>query len=75
MEEYKVGGKITLGENETYIIVDIIEFEGTNYYFCCTSTKPIIPVVFERAEFDGEVFVKKVEDLRIIKYVTQKIIE
>lgn len=74
MEEFKVGGKITLSENEKYIIVDIVEYKGKKFYFCSTANKPIIPVIFEKANINGKTFIKQVEDKEIIKYIANKIL-
>lgn len=73
MEKFKIGGKVTLGENESYVIVDIIEYEGEKYYFTSSCQKPIIPKVFQRIEENGKTFIKFVEDLKVIKYITNKI--
>lgn len=74
MKEFKIGGKVTLGENEKYIIVDIIEYEGEKYYFASSDRKPIVPKVFQRIDEDGKTFIKFVEDIKIIKYITNKVV-
>ena len=58
MKEFKIGGKVTLGEDESYIIVDIIEYEDNTYYFVSSTKKPIIPKVFQRIEEDGKVYIE-----------------
>ena len=75
MKEFKVGGKVTISEDESYRIVDIVEQNGKIYYFSCTEKKPIMPKIFERIEENGEVFIVMVEDPIIIKEISEKIIE
>ncbi len=74
MGEFKIGGKVTLGENEVYIIVDIIEYENDIYYFASTTKKPIIPKVFQRIDENGKTFINFVEDPKIIKYIADKVV-
>lgn len=74
MYEFKIGGKVTLSENEKYMIVDIIEYEGEKYYFASSVKKPIIPKLFQKIDEDGETYIKFIEDPKIIKYVTNKIV-
>lgn len=74
MKEFKIGGKITISENESYRIVDIVELDGKKYYFSCTEKKPIVPKVFERIDEDGETFINKVENPEIIKEISEKIL-
>lgn len=74
MKEFKIGGKITISENESYRIVDIVELYGKKYYFSCTEKKPIIPKVFERIDEDGETFINIVENPEIIKEISEKIL-
>lgn len=74
MEEFKIGGKVTLGENEVYIIVDIIEYENDIYYFASTAKKPIIPKVFQRIDENGKTFINFIEDPKIIKYIADKVV-
>ena len=47
MQEFKIGGKITLEDNLSYRIVDMIVEGKKDYLICCTTQKPIIPIVFE----------------------------
>lgn len=75
MKEFKIGGKVTIDENETYRIVDIIEKNNKKYYFACTEKKPVKPVVFQRIEENGDVFLKIEEDKQIIKEIAEKIIQ
>ena len=75
MKEFKIGGKVTISEDESYRIIDIIERNGKTYYFSCTENKPIIPKIFERIDENGEVFIVMVEDPIIIKEISEKIIE
>lgn len=74
MGEFKIGGKVTLGEKEEYIIVDIIEYENNMYYFASSTKKPIIPKIFQRIDENGKTFVKFVEDPKIIKYIADKVV-
>ena len=67
-------GKVTLGEDESYIIVDIIEYEDNTYYFVSSTKKPIIPKVFQRIEEDGKVYIEFVDDPKIIKYIANKVV-
>lgn len=73
MDEFKIGGKVTLGENETYIIVDIIKYENELYYFASSDNKPIIPKVFQRIDENSKTYIKFVEDPKIIKYIAEKV--
>lgn len=75
MKEFKIGGKVTINENESYRIVDIIEKDGKKYYFSCTDKKTITPKVFERIEEDGKVYIEIVENPKIIKEIAEKIIK
>lgn len=74
MKEFKIGGKVTLGEDESYIIVDIIEYEDNTYYLVSSTKKPIIPKVFQRIEEDGKVYIEFVDDPKIIKYIANKVV-
>lgn len=75
MKEFKIGGKITISDTESYRIVDIIEKDGKKYYFSCTEKKPILPQIFERVDKDGEVYIKIVENMQIIKEISEKILK
>lgn len=75
MKEFKIGGIVTLSENEKYIIVDIITIDGEVYYLASTNKKPIIPKVFQKIEEDGKVFIDFIEDKEIIKKISNKIIK
>lgn len=75
MKEFKIGGKVTISENESYRIVDIIEKDGKTYYFSCTEKKPILPKIFERIEEDGKVYIEIVENPKIIKEISEKILK
>ena len=74
MKEFEIGGKITLSENERYIILDVIEKESEKYYFCCTQNKPIIPAIFERIDMFDSTYIKSVNDEKILKEIGEKII-
>lgn len=73
--EFKIGGKITLDDNESYLIVDIVELNEQKYYFCSTMKKPISPKIFEIEEKDGKKFVRLIEDNEIVEKVAKKVIE
>lgn len=75
MKDFKIGGKVTISENETYRIVDIVEKDGKTYYFACTEQKPIIPIVFERVEEDGKTFIAVEEDKEIIKEIAEIVLK
>lgn len=74
MYEFKIGGKVTISENEEYIIVDIVEYNKEKYYFASSMKKPITPVIFQKNENNnGETYIKIIEDSEIIKYVMNQI--
>lgn len=50
MKEFKIGGKITLEDNKSYRILKMLRYKDTNYMFCCTCEKPIVPKIFEFVE-------------------------
>lgn len=74
MEEFKVGGKITLEDDESYRIVDIVQELDKTYLFCSTIEKPITPILLEKKVIDGNIFVRKEEDLEILEKISKKII-
>lgn len=74
MGEFKIGGKVTLGEDETYIIVDIIKYEKELYYFASSTKKPITPKVFQRIDEEGKVYIDFIEDPKILKYIADKVV-
>ena len=73
MEEYKIGGKITLTDNTSYRIIDIVKEDNIEYLFCCTTQKPIEPKLFEKRVQNGKVFVRLEDDQKIIKKVCNKL--
>ena len=73
MEEYKIGGKITLTDNTSYRIIDIIKENEIEYLFCCTTQKPIVPKIFEKKIENGKVFVKLEEDPEILIKISNKL--
>lgn len=75
MKEFKIGGKIILEDNKEYRIVDIINEDGIDFYFCCTVEKNIEPKVLVKKEFDGKVFMKEVTNPKIIKNVMLKMLK
>lgn len=74
MQDFKVGGKITLDDKSSYRIVDLIEYDGKDYLFCCTNQKPIIPKIFERIKENERVFVREEDDPKIISKICVKVI-
>ena len=75
MEKYKVGGKIILEDNTKYQIVDIINYNNKEYLFCCTTQKPIAPKLLEKKIEGDDVYIREVEDPRILKNVALKILK
>ena len=51
MNEFKIGGTVTIDENEKYVIVDIVKIDDITYYFSATKTKPIVPKIFRRIDW------------------------
>lgn len=74
MKEFKIGGKVTISKNESYIIVDIIEYNNETYYFTSSINKPIVPKIFQRIEEDGKIFIDIIDDEEIINYVHDRIV-
>ncbi len=74
MKEFKIGGKVTISQDESYRIIDIVEIDGKKYYFSCTDKKPVVPKIFERIDENGETFINIVENPEIIKKVSEKIL-
>lgn len=70
MEKYKIGGRITLEDNVSYRILDIIILDEETYLLCCTETKPIISTVFHCIEDNSEVYVCIENDEKILKKLT-----
>ena len=58
MKDFKIGGKVTINKDESYIIIDIIKINNKIYYLCSTNKKPVTPKVFEREEEGEKVFIK-----------------
>lgn len=75
MKRFRIGGKITLEDNISYRILDIVEYNEENYLFCCTETKPIEPKVFVCKEINGEVYVSVKENKKILLEITKKVIK
>lgn len=74
MEKFKIGGKITLEDNISYRIIDILKYKDRDYLFCCTIQKPIEPKLLECKEENGEILVALEEDPRISFEIAKKII-
>lgn len=72
MQEYKIGGKITLEDNISYRIVDILKEENKEYLFCCTNQKPISPIIFEKVIYNNDVFLKQEKNPIIIQKLAVK---
>ena len=75
MKDFKIGGKVTINKDESYIIIDIISINNKIYYLCSTNKKPVTPKVFEREEEGEKVFIKFVEDKEILKQIAEKVLE
>ncbi len=74
MEKFKIGGKITLEDNISYRILDIVEYDSEKYLFCCTEIKPIEPKVFVCKEIDGQVYVSVEENSEILLEISKLVI-
>lgn len=74
MEKFKIGGKITLEDNISYRILDIIKYNDENYLFCCTERKPIKPQVLVCKEIDNEVYVTIEENPKILLEISKLVI-
>lgn len=75
MNKFKIGGKVTLSENEKYIIVDIVEYNKEIYYFASTVSKPIKSKIFQRIDENNKTYIEFVEDKKIIKEIAKIIID
>lgn len=75
MNEFKIGGEITLDENEKYIIVDIVKLNNEIYYFASSKKKPITPKIFQRIDEGKNTFIEFIEDPKIIKKILEKVIK
>ena len=75
MEKFKVGGKITLEDNTSYRILDIISYNEEKYLSCCTEAKPIEPKVMLCKEIDGKVYVSVEENKKILLEITKKVLK
>lgn len=75
MEEFKIGGKVIINEDESYRIVDIIKLDEKPYYFACTEEKPITPKIFERIQKNGKTYISIVENPQIIRMISEKILK
>lgn len=74
MEKFKIGGKITLENNISYRILDIVKFKGFDYLFCCTESKPVEPKILHCKEENGEIYVKVEDNPKIIFEISRRII-
>lgn len=75
MEKFKIGGKITLEDNISYRILDIIEYKNEKYLFCCTETKPVEPKVLLCKEENEEVYVSVEENPKILFEISKIVIK
>ena len=75
MDEFKIGGTVTIDENEKYIIVDIIKLDNETYYFSSSKKKPITPKIFKRIDDGKNTFIEFIENPKIVKMVLQKVIK
>lgn len=73
--EFKVGGKITLDDNEEYVIIDVMEFNNSQYLYCTTAKGKIKPTILKVGKFDGKTFMKIEENPLIIYELSRKILE
>jgi len=73
--EFKIGGKITISDNEKYYILEIFELNGSEYLFCTTAIGKIEPVVLKVGKINGETRVKIEKDSKIIGDISSKILE
>lgn len=74
MKEFKIGGKITLEDNNSYRILDIIEYKGKKYLFCCTEIKPIRPQVLVCKEINDEIYVSVEGNPKILLEISKLVI-
>lgn len=74
MRKFKVGGKITLEDNTSYRILDIIKYNDEKYLFCCTETKPIKPKVLGYEEKDGEMYIFVEKNPKILLEISKLVI-
>lgn len=74
MKDFKIGGKITLEDNISYRIIDIIKEENEEYYFCCTVEKNIKPKVLVKKEENGKVFMGEIKDPKLLHKISSKIL-
>lgn len=74
MKEFKVGGKITLEDDTSYRILDIIKYNDEKYLFCCSETKPIKPKVLGYEEKDGEIYVFVEKNPKILLEISKLVI-
>ena len=70
MKEFKVGGKITLEDDTSYRILDIIKYNDEKYLFCCSETKPIKPKVLGYEEKDGDVRIFRNKEVSVLTLIT-----
>ena len=75
MNEFKIGGKLTLSENEKYIIVDIVEYNKEIYYFASTISKPVKSKIFKRIDENNKTYIEFVKDKKIIQNVAKIVID
>lgn len=75
MKEFKIGGKITLEDNISYRIIDIIKEENVEYYFCCTVEKDVKPKVLVKKEENGKVFMGEVNNPEVLHKIASKILK
>ena len=73
--ELKIGGKITLSENEVYYILEIVNYEGKKYLFCTTAVGKIEPAILQVAEIDEKTKVRTKKNPVIIKNISIQMLE
>ncbi len=75
MDKFKICGKITLEDNISYRIIDIIKEENEEYYFCCTVEKNIKPKVLVKKQENGKIFMGEVKDPKVLHKIASKILK
>lgn len=74
-ENLEAGTKIKLNDNSEYIIIEKRKENGENYLVCCTTKKPIIPVVFKYAMDEDKILIIKENNNEILETIYIKMIK
>lgn len=75
MDEFKIGGKLTLEGNKTYRIIDIIKKDNVEYYFCCTEEKNIKPKLLVRKQENGKTLMGEINNPEILHKIASKMLK